>query len=84
MTQYSSHTILHYIWVWGYFWAIYLLLVQAMTLFSCSPTPISYKGAKFRAYLAQFSRSDAGQTDRRQTDRRDDRFTRLLHFSMRA
>ena len=24
--------------------------------------------SKFRAYLAEFSRSDAGQTDRRQTD----------------
>jgi len=50
--------------------------VQKLTSYSCSATTTSYKGDKFRIYLAQFSRFDAGQTD----DRRDDRCIRLLHL----
>jgi len=35
---------LHYFGVWGYFWGILLVRAQNLTSYSCSATPISYKG----------------------------------------
>ena len=42
-------------------------VLQNLTSYSCSATPNSYEGDEISRYLAQFLRSDAGQTDRRVT-----------------
>jgi len=50
--------------------AIYLLPVQDLTLYSCSATPISYKGdeiSRLSRLVFEIWRGTDRQTDRRQT-----------------
>jgi len=73
--------VLGYFGNWGYFWGIWLLLVQNLTSYSCSATPISCKGdesSRLSRLIFEIWRGTGRQTD----DRRDDRCIRLLHCTV--
>jgi len=55
---------LHYLGVWGYFWAIYLVPVQNLTSYSCSATPISNEGGEI-SRLSRLALESWRGTDRR-------------------